>query len=94
VAAWEYTVIPSGEWDFMLIDGPATTREVGLSCDLIRLAPRLSPGAAGFIDHRCRTAILARQLIGREFRFRFIPSLESFVFEKAAGVDRPGRAPR
>jgi predicted O-methyltransferase YrrM len=81
--AWEYSVLPEGRWDFILIDGPTLTKEVRLSCDLIKLAPMLSTCGVGMIDHRWRTAILAKEIAGALLRLRFVPSLESFVFEKA-----------
>ncbi len=68
----------------MLIDGPALCPEVELSCDLIRLAPRLNRGAFGMIDHRWRTAVLAQEH-ARHLRLRYVPSLESFVFRTTDG---------
>ena len=81
--AWEYSVIPEGKWDFVLIDGPELTEDVRLSCDLVKLAPRLEPSAFGMIDHRWRSAVLAKERAGEMLRIRFVPSLESFVFVKA-----------
>ena len=82
VPAWRYSIMPEGAWDFVLVDGPPTSPEVPLSIDLIELAPRLRKGAVGMIDHRWRTAALAKEIVGRELAFRYVPSLESFVFEK------------
>ena len=84
VPAWEYTVIPEGEWDFVLIDGPAGKGGITLSCDLIKLMPSLKEGATGMIDHRWRTAVLTKEHVGTELRMRFVPSLESFFLEKAS----------
>jgi len=78
--AWEYTLIPEGEWDFVLIDGPAGIGDVTASCDLIHLADSMRPGSMGLIDHRCRTALLAREVLGDKLRIRYVPSLESFTF--------------
>lgn len=76
IAAWRYTVLPAGPWNFVLIDGPELTDESRLSCDLLHL--RLAPGATGFIDHRWRSAMLAKE--HTSLRLRFVPSLESFTF--------------
>lgn len=84
VPAWEYSVIPEGDWDFVLVDGPALTDEVQLSCDLIKLVPALKPGATGMIDHRWRSAVLAKDVAGNQLRISYKPSLESFVFERVA----------
>jgi hypothetical protein len=40
----------------------------------------MAPGASGLIDHRCRTALLAREVLGEKLRIRYVPSLESFIF--------------
>lgn len=76
VPAFRYSVMPPGEWDFVLIDGPALTPDIRLSCDLVDLP--LTPGAVGMIDHRWRSATLAKEVAGRRMRVRFMPSLESF----------------
>ena len=81
VPTWQYSVVPEGNWDFVLVDGPEGTRQSTLSCDLVKLVPALNPGAFGMIDHRWRTAVLAKEVVGERLRFRFVPSLESFVFE-------------
>lgn len=77
LAAFRYTVTPPGEWDFVLIDGPALTPDVRLSSDLAELP--LAAGAAGMIDHRWRSAVLAREKAGHRLRLRYMPSLESFA---------------
>lgn len=81
-AAWEHIVIPDGEWDFVLIDGPAGVGEITASCDLVNLASRMRPGAQGFIDHRWRTAMLVRECAGDLLRMHYCLSLESFLFER------------
>jgi predicted O-methyltransferase YrrM len=83
VAAYQYTVIPEGRWDFILVDGPACNDDVRLSCDLVHLADALNSGGGGMIDHRWRTAVLARELVSDKIRIRYKPTLESFVFERA-----------
>ena len=77
--AWEYSVIPDGEWDFLMIDGPMLTDEVRASCDLLHLASKVRPGARGFIDHRWRTANLAAEHVHDRLSLRYMPSLESFA---------------
>jgi hypothetical protein len=79
-------------WDFVLIDGPEGTEQSTFSCDLIELADRLVPGATGFIDHRWKTAVLAKERAGDRIRFRFIPSLESFAIYAAGPRRVPERA--
>jgi predicted O-methyltransferase YrrM len=79
IPAWRYTVVPPGEWDFVLVDGPALTADVLLSSDLVDLP--LAPGAIGMIDHRWRSAVLARQAAGRRLGLRYMPSLESFALK-------------
>ena len=74
VPAWEYSVVPEGQWDFVLIDGPALTDDVKLSCDLIKLAPALTQNGLGMIDHRWRTAVLAKEIAGSKLRIRFSPT--------------------
>ena len=83
IPAFRYTVVPEGEWDFALIDGPALTPQVALSVDLIDLAPKLRRGATGMIDHRWRTAALAKELCGRDLSIRYDPSLESYILKKS-----------
>jgi hypothetical protein len=78
---WEYTIIPEGEWDFVMLDGPCGKDGITASCDLIKLAPKLRPGARGFIDHRWRTANLAVEHAGERLGLRYMPSLESYAIE-------------
>lgn len=82
IPAWRYTVKPQGEWDFIFVDGPTLDEKVRLSCDLVELAPSLKPGATGFIDHRWRTAVLAKELAGDVLDIRYVPALESFTIRK------------
>jgi hypothetical protein len=77
VPAFRYRVVPPGDWDFVLIDGPALTPDVRLSTDLLDLA--LAPNARGMIDHRWRSAALAKEVAGKRLKLRFMPSLESFA---------------
>jgi predicted O-methyltransferase YrrM len=77
VAAFRYSVVPPGPWDFVLIDGPALTADVTLSSDLAELS--LALGAVGMIDHRWRSAVLAAERAGDRLRLRYMPSLESFA---------------
>jgi hypothetical protein len=81
VPAFRYSVVPPGEWDFVLIDGPALDPQVRLSTDLIDL--RLRKGATGMIDHRWRSAALAKEVAGDRLKLRFMPSLESFAVSAA-----------
>jgi predicted O-methyltransferase YrrM len=81
-AAWRYSIIPPGTWDFVFLDGPTLTDDVKLSCDLIEIADRFNPGAFGMIDHRWRTAVLAREMT--RLRLHYRPSLESFTFTTPA----------
>lgn len=76
--AWRYSIIPNGEWDFVFLDGPTLTDDVKLSCDLIDIADRFAPGATGMIDHRWRTAVLAKEVAGNRLAMRYMPTLESF----------------
>jgi predicted O-methyltransferase YrrM len=80
-AAFRYSHIPPGPWDFVFVDGPELTSDVRLSCDLIDLAARLAPGAFGLIDHRWRTAAIAKELAGDKLRIKYMPTLESFSVE-------------
>jgi hypothetical protein len=76
VPAFRYSVVPPGEWDFVLVDGPALTPEVSLSTDLIDLP--LAAKAKGMIDHRWRSAVIAKEQRKR-LKLSFMPSLESFA---------------
>lgn len=84
--AWRYTVIPDGKWDFVFLDGPAGVREVPTGSDitvnLIELLPALKPGATGFIDHRWKTTVLTKEILGGKLKLRYVPSLESFTVSK------------
>lgn len=82
VRAWRYTVVPEGEWDFVLLDGPAGTAESTMTTNLIELLPVLKPGAGGFIDHRWKTAVLTKEVLGDKIKIRYLPSLESFTVRK------------
>lgn len=72
---WEYTVIPEGEWDYVMLDGPCGKDGITATCNLIDLA--LKPGARGFIDHRWRTANLTVEHTDH-LSLRYMPSLESY----------------
>ena len=83
IPAYKYTVVPEGEWDFVLIDGPALTPEVALSVDLIDLAPKMRRGATGMIDHRWRSAALAKEMRPQGLSITYDPSLESYLLKKS-----------
>ena len=80
VVAWRYQAVPQGPWDFVLIDGPEGTEESTFSSDLIYLIDDMTPSSRGMIDHRWRTAVLAKEVLGRRLRIRYMMSLESFLF--------------
>lgn len=82
IPTWRYSNIPDGLFDFIVVDGPAGTDECAMSCDLVDIADRLAPHAEGMIDHRWRTAMLARECAGHRLRIRYDLLLESFLFER------------